>query len=164
MNTYTGKNLRCLFSQGTCNIFDKPALCKSIQFSSCSSSLPFGPNGGGTVDKQGTMTTAAKINMQASFCTSNCQNCNSSNQSDCHRRTYNRRSASNFIFNDWANGLEQDWMHPSEVETYIRRDQIRFEYKYTVYKLVKTLHWIHLHCTIIDQLSLIDTLSPLKSG
>ena len=36
--------------------------------------------------------------------------CNSSNQSDCRRRTYNGRSASNFIFNDWANGLEQDWM------------------------------------------------------
>ena len=51
MNTYTVKNLRCLFSQGTCKIFDRPALCESIQFSSCSSSLPFGTQfdlGGGT--------------------------------------------------------------------------------------------------------------------
>ena len=39
----------------------------------------------------------------------------------------------------------------SEVECYKRCDQIRFEYKCTVYKLVKTLHWIHLHCIIIDK-------------
>ena len=38
----------------------------------------------------------------------------------------------------------------SEVESYKRCDQIRFEYRCTVYKLVKTLHWIHLHCIIID--------------
>ena len=39
----------------------------------------------------------------------------------------------------------------SEVEGYKRCDQIRFEYRCTtVYKLVKTLHWIHLHCIIID--------------
>ena len=38
----------------------------------------------------------------------------------------------------------------SEVETYIRCAQIRFEYKYTVYKLVKTLPWIHLRYINID--------------
>ena len=38
----------------------------------------------------------------------------------------------------------------SEVDIYKRCDQIRFEYRCTVYKLVKTLHCIHLHCIIID--------------
>ena len=38
----------------------------------------------------------------------------------------------------------------SEVDCYKRCDQIRFGYRCTVYKLVKTLHWIHLHCIIID--------------
>ena len=44
--------------------------------------------------------------------------CNSSNQSDCRRRTYNGRSASNFIFNDWANGLELDWMQQKNYQNF----------------------------------------------
>ena len=38
----------------------------------------------------------------------------------------------------------------SEVETYTRCDQICFEYEYTVYKLVATLCWTHLHFINID--------------
>ena len=67
---------------------------------------------------------------------------NSSNQSDCRRTTYNRRSASNFIFNDWANGLEQDWMQrkiikisPSPHKTHLGI-QLR-KFRLTSWKIVK---------------------------